>query len=61
MVRRSWFQPVKVILARVVVGLCAKKAAVKEQRQLLRPEHREPPTGPAWLSSCERSRMKNEI
>ena len=35
----------KVILARVVVGRCATKAAVKEQRQLLRPEHREPPTG----------------
>eukprot|EP00913_Durusdinium_trenchii_P009941 g9330.t1 len=35
----------QVILARVVVGRCALKAPLKDQRQLLRPEHREPPTG----------------
>ncbi|CAJ1447023.1 unnamed protein product [Effrenium voratum] len=35
----------EVILARVAVGHCAPKAPLKEQKQLLRPEHREPPPG----------------
>lgn len=44
-VRQCAVRRAEVILARVVVGHCAKKTAVKEQRQLLRPEHREPPAG----------------
>ena len=35
----------KIILCRVVVGWCVRKAAIRNKHHLLRPEHRKPPEG----------------